>query len=236
MCSDKFSPAHRLFLSKFVEPRALSDGVFASSHWSLMLGETLEQAAQRLADAGFLVQASVHQKFAYLYTVNELKEMLRLHGLSTSGNKGELIDYLILNAKDKMQSQVNNVSVLVCSDSGREFVENYKVSTNKIQTINIDTKRRNKALSWIEDVIAAGVIGNAVYDVLSFVFRYIRNRFQTLNTKFEKTRIINTPRTVAPKIHDLMENVLQRIRRLFASFMSEVITPIMSMIKRWRGF
>jgi hypothetical protein len=235
MCPDKFSPAHRFFLSNFTEPRALSDSVFSSSNWPLMLGETPEQALEQFLKADMLMHANIHQKLAHCFTVNELKKMLRAKGLSILGNKDELIERLILNDKDNIQVQTNNVAVFICSDKGRKFIDNYAVNTTKIQTDERNEKRNKKVLSWWEAIVL-GVIGNAVYDALPSIFNFLGKQFGRIYRKFEKIHILEIPPKISEVIRQLWERISLRIRRFVADFVSELLLPIVIVIKRWLGF
>jgi len=130
------SNAHLLLLSKFLHPRTLDD--FATSDaWKTVLGENPHQAIKRFLDQGVLMQADLRAQLDYKFKAVELKEMLKKRGLSVSGRKGDLIQRLIQADPQGMKQAVSGLTVLICSEQGREIAENY-LANEKAQRRNVE--------------------------------------------------------------------------------------------------
>jgi hypothetical protein len=141
------SNAHLLFLSKFLHPRTPDD--FAESDvWETVLEENPKQAIKRFLDEGVLAQADLSDQLDYRYKVTELKDMLKKQGLIVSGRKGDLIQRLIQANPDSMKQVVAGLIILICSEQGREIVEQYianeKAKQNKIEQQVLDYLRQRK--------------------------------------------------------------------------------------------
>jgi hypothetical protein len=118
------SNAHLLFLSKFLHPKTPDD--FAESDvWETVLEENPKQAIKRFLDEDMLAQADLSDQLDYKYKVTELKDMLKKQGLTVSGRKGDLIQRLIQADPDSMKQVVAGLTILICSEQGREIVEQY---------------------------------------------------------------------------------------------------------------
>jgi len=130
------SNAHLLLLSKFIHPRTLDD--FATPEaWKTVLGEDPKQAIKRFLDQGLLMQTDLSAQLDYKFKAVELKKMLKRRGLSVSGHKGDLIQRLIQADPQGMKQAVAGLSVLICSEQGREIAENY-LANEKAQRRNVE--------------------------------------------------------------------------------------------------
>ena len=134
----KKSPAHLLFLSKFINPRTIND--FSNSiAWKEVLGETPQKAIKRFIDHAMLVQGGLADSMAYRFKVSDLKQFAKQRGLSTAGKKAELIDNLIQADGEGMLKAVGKVSVLKCSDEGCQIAEQY-VNQEKQKRLDVENK------------------------------------------------------------------------------------------------
>lgn len=141
------SNAHLLLLSKFLHPRTADD--FAESDaWRMALGEKPRQAIKRLLDENMLVQADLSTQLDYKFKAAELKDMLKKRGLPVSGRKGDLIQRLIQADPEGMNQAVSELTVLLCSEHGREIAEQYlaneKVKRRRIEQQVMEYLRQRK--------------------------------------------------------------------------------------------
>jgi hypothetical protein len=121
------SKAHLLLLTKFLSPKTVDD--FAQSDlWKAALGEDPKQVVKRFLNEGMLSQADVSARLDYRFKATELKEMLKERALAMSGRKSDLIERLIQADPEAMKRAVSGLSVLLCSERGREIAEQYVVS------------------------------------------------------------------------------------------------------------
>ncbi len=120
----KKSPAHSLLLTKFLYPQEV--GRFIESRdWERVLGEHPRKAIQRFIDEGLLEPVELPELLARCYKVVDLQEMLKQRGLSTSGRKDDLINRLIEADPEGMRRAVAGVTLLKCSQQGRQLAEEY---------------------------------------------------------------------------------------------------------------
>ncbi len=118
------SNAPLLLLSKFLHPQT-SDHFAKLDNWKAALGESPEQAIKRFIDEGMLVQADLNAQLDYKFKVTELKGMLKQRGLPVSGRKEDLIHRLIQAGPEAMRGVVTGMTILLCSERGREIAEQY---------------------------------------------------------------------------------------------------------------
>ena len=118
------SNAHLLLLSKFLHPNSI--GEFAKAdYWNNALGENAKQAIKRFLDEGMLLQANLEGQLDYKFKATELKNMLKERGLTVSGRKEELISRLIQADPENMKKSVKGITIVLCSEQGREIAEQY---------------------------------------------------------------------------------------------------------------
>lgn len=118
------SNAHLLLLSKFLNPKMV-DEFSESDAWKAALGESPKKAIKRFLDQGMLTQADLSVQLDYKFSSNELKDMLKKRRLSVVGRKGDLIQRLIQADPQGMKQAVSGLTVLICSEQGREIAEHY---------------------------------------------------------------------------------------------------------------
>jgi hypothetical protein len=121
------SQAHLLFLSKFLYSQAAQDFAKAD-YWRDALEEPPQRAIKRFMDEGILVSPSLSEHLAYKYKVSALQVMLKQRGLPVSGRKVELISRLVEADPGGMEKAVADLTVLQCSDRGREIASQYLTS------------------------------------------------------------------------------------------------------------
>lgn len=121
------SNAHLLLLSKFLHLKTV-DNYAESDSWETALGESPRQAIKRFLDEDMLVQADLSTQLDYKFKAAELKEMLKKRVLAVSGRKGDLIQRLIQADPAGMKQAVSGLTLLLCSESGRQTAEQYLAS------------------------------------------------------------------------------------------------------------
>ena len=87
----KKSPAHLLFLSKFLTPRGVED-FSESNSWESVLKEAPKKVIRRFFDEGMVEQASLAELLDHKYKATDLKAMLEKLGQKASGRKADLKD------------------------------------------------------------------------------------------------------------------------------------------------
>jgi hypothetical protein len=119
------SRAHLLLLSKFLRPSSI-DEFAKADYWNIALGENAKQAIKRFIDEELLLQANLEGQMDYKFKATELKSMLKERGLTVSGRKDELISRLIqADDPDNMKKSVKEITIVLCSEQGREITEKY---------------------------------------------------------------------------------------------------------------
>jgi hypothetical protein len=78
------SPAHLLFLSKFVEPRKPEDFV-TRIEWKEVLHDDPYKTISMWIDENMLMEGDLGCRLGYKYKVIELKDFLKQRGLAVSG-------------------------------------------------------------------------------------------------------------------------------------------------------
>lgn len=118
------SPAHLLFLSKFIEPRIPEDFVTRIEWKEVLQGEPYKTISMFI-DENMLLEGDLACRLSYKYKVIELKEFLKQRGQIVSGKKNVLIYRLIEIDKLGMENLVSDLLVLLCSDEGKRIAEEY---------------------------------------------------------------------------------------------------------------
>jgi hypothetical protein len=113
------------------------DDFAESDAWKVVLGESPKQAIKRFLDEGMLVQANLSAHLDYKFKAAELKDMLNKRGLTVSGRKGDLIQRLIQADPQGMKRAVSGLTVLLCSEQGREIAEQY-LANEKAKRIKVE--------------------------------------------------------------------------------------------------
>lgn len=141
------SPAHLLFLSKFIQPRS-ADDFDRDGGWQEVLKEPPQQAVKRLLEDAALTHSDLGGHLAFKFKVGELKEMLKQRGLSTSGKKDDLIQRLAQSDPEGMKKAVAGLMVLQCTQLGRAAVEQHlaheRDRRNKIELEVLETIRNRE--------------------------------------------------------------------------------------------
>jgi len=116
----KESIAHLSLLSMFQSPRQPSD-VYGKDG----LGESVKDAIERLKNQGAILPGSLEDKITYIYTVADLKSLLKAKGEKTAGKKEELITRLIQVDRTGMETATRKLNLFRCSDLGLQVLEEY---------------------------------------------------------------------------------------------------------------
>jgi len=123
------SPAHLVLLSQFAGPREdFRKGTLGGQSWEdwqNALAESPRAALKRLLEDGALEQASLADCVAHKFTVSYLKALLSQRGLSVSGRKADLVERLIQADRKAMQYALSGLTLLQCTQHGREIVEEH---------------------------------------------------------------------------------------------------------------
>jgi hypothetical protein len=123
------SKAHLLLLSKFIHATNFADYLAGhdswKNEWDNVLGEPSKQAIKRFVDEGMLMTPDLNDLLSYKYKVPELKALLKQRGLSASGCKEEMIERLVQTDPDGMKKAAAELSLLQCTQRGREIAEQY---------------------------------------------------------------------------------------------------------------
>jgi hypothetical protein len=137
--SDRHKPnAHLLLLSKFLHPKMVDDFT-ESDNWKTVLEESPKQAIKRFLDGGMLAQANLYAQLDYKFKASELKNMLKKRALAVSGRKEDLIQRLVQADPGGMKKAVAGLTVLLCSDRGRETAEQY-LASEKANRRNVEQR------------------------------------------------------------------------------------------------
>ena len=148
------SPAHLLFLSKFLNLHTVEDLV-KSDNWEGVLKELPQQTINRFISSGMLTHADLNGHLAYKFKVTELKNMLKQRDMSVSGRKEDLIVRLVQSDADGMKRHVVGLNVIHCTEQGRVVIEQYlnsekeKRARLERQTMEAIQKRRFKEASQL---------------------------------------------------------------------------------------
>jgi len=128
--SPQLPKAHLFLLSRFLHPRDARyfDG---DANWRAVLGEPPERVVRRFVKEGLLEPASLAECLEAKLTVDELKRLLRSHGLPVSGRKPELARRLADGAPDAARQAVVGSEMLRCTDAGRVLAEEYLVAEQR---------------------------------------------------------------------------------------------------------
>lgn len=130
----KNSPAHLLLLSKFLSPKAPAD--FAKKeNWASLLEESPEKAIKRFLDDRMIELVSLEELLEYKCKVTELKKLLKQRGLSTSGNKDELVRRLVQSDPEDMRKEAAGLLVYKCTKAGEEIAKKYVTGENEKKEI-----------------------------------------------------------------------------------------------------
>ncbi len=121
----KKSPAHIEFLSRFNNPRSRKREA-QTLYLSINLKEPVDQTIDRFIDFGMLVQPEIGRAIDALHNRGPLEEILRQHGLKTTGNKPQLIQRLVDFLPDVALSLVGNHDLLLLSEEARMFLDAYQ--------------------------------------------------------------------------------------------------------------
>lgn len=118
------SPAHMGLLANFLKPRDV-DQVANWQYLKTTLGEAPSAAIARFVRDGALNQADLVEGLEQVFTVAQLKQMLKVRGLKLSGSKSELIERLVAADRPGMESSYDRSKLLTCSLEARVLVEQF---------------------------------------------------------------------------------------------------------------
>jgi hypothetical protein len=134
-----------LLLSKFLTRKEIGDSALSDGIWSRVLGEGTQTTIKRFVDENLLEYADLDGLVEFKFKATELKEMLKRRSLPVSGRKGDLIARLIQADSETMQKAVHGLTVLKCTEKGRELAEQYlaKEQENKknVERLILDALR-----------------------------------------------------------------------------------------------
>ena len=132
----KQSKAHLLLLSKFVRGQEIHYFV-KWGNWANVLNEPPEEAIKRFIAEGMLINADLDTLISYKYKVTDLKDLLKQRGLAVSGTKDELVRHLIQADREGTIKAVSGMTLLTCSQAGREISEQY-IASEKEKHIKVE--------------------------------------------------------------------------------------------------
>lgn len=119
------SSAHLSLLSKIITRKEIGDSALSDNIWSHVLGEGAQDAIKRFVDENLLECADLGGLLDFKFKATELKDMLKQRGLPVSGRKGDLIARLTQADSEAMQKAIHGLTVLKCTEKGRELAEQY---------------------------------------------------------------------------------------------------------------
>ena len=111
-------------LSRFLKPRS-TDNFIGSEGWKTALKASPQTVIGSLINEGYLQRTQTFEKMECRFTANELKTLLTQRQLAVSGKKSALIQRLIDSDPTGMDSLVEKLEILVCSEKGRQLAEEY---------------------------------------------------------------------------------------------------------------
>ena len=164
-------PGCLFFLANFIRPYTLDD-LSTLPNLADILGEPPEQVVQQLLEAGALQYVDPaeppEQVFARV-RVRELQDLLAERRLPVSGRKQELIHRLAHADPDALYRAALRKTPLCCTDEGRRISEDYLTTKgcSLRRDLNLPDDWWLKFILQIAEWVAAGVLGNAVYDALT---------------------------------------------------------------------
>lgn len=185
------SAPHRLFLLTFRDWRPAADHPVLpeGSDWAMLLEEPPEQAIERFLAHGVLVKADLYERLKYHLKVAQLRQLLKEHDKSVSGNRDELIQRLMQQVEHHhLYAALPAVELLRWSDYGRALAEQWSADPQTVTHLSDHkiVKTAVKVLTWLLVTTAGEVIGSAVYDLLKGLdepaARHIKGRLPRLGT------------------------------------------------------
>lgn len=153
----KFTSEQLGLLSLFLKPRKLDTPVWQEM-WEQALGRPYMQTIRMFCKQGYLHRASARQ-CAELYTVPELKNVLRANKLKMSGRKAELIQRLADNVPDELDRLATNVEAYACTEAGMALVAPYQEKLSQAWQF---------ADATVSQALWNGDIGRAVRTVVQY--------------------------------------------------------------------
>ncbi|GEM_PF-588156 len=165
------SREHLIFLATFLRPRN-PDRDPVDADWSQMLGEDPLITVERFLKQGILAPCGIREILALelpKLKVRELKALLKGMGMPVSGRKDELVARLVQDGNPGLLLKVPNRFLVKLSEEGRQIVEHFLIRGEAIrQETPTDLQEVvRKVLLWVLlEGMVAGVVGNAVYDLL----------------------------------------------------------------------
>lgn len=128
--------AHKLFLSKFMEPRNLFN-FEEFGNWIPVLGEEPHLTVNRLVKNGFLAEATLAEKIALNFNGKQLKAFLNDRGLPVSGKKAILSERLAGSDGKTFEADLKDLLAYVCTEKGNKvagaFLEKEEERKDKAQ-------------------------------------------------------------------------------------------------------
>lgn len=106
--------------------------------WRKALGESEEQAMRRFVGAGLLTRCSLSERLDWKVRYVELKQMLKERGLKLSGNKAQLIERLCQADPKGMETTVEGVNLLRCSEAGQGLASAFVASREHMRNATLD--------------------------------------------------------------------------------------------------
>lgn len=202
------SPAHLLLLSRFCPYREVSD-VLRDTRWASVFSNDVAQIISLFAHSGLLEDAQLPEKIAATFSAKELKEMLKKHGLKTSGTKSTVIARLVESAAEDMAEATLNTQVLRCTETGKALADAY-----------VEHQRSAKAFAEQSTFLSlkAGDLAKAVETLIEFERSQVFPRgagvdWSSAHSAAEMKRSVTSIFTSTPAIlKRLQSHVLQDCR------------------------
>jgi hypothetical protein len=121
----KKSEAHLLFLSKFLTGVNTENSSAGLSFWQEVLGEPASVVIDRWIKQNILVKAQASMALEKLFSSKELKSLCKNYQLPISGTKAKLIEQLLNNPIENIESIVQRCEVYCCSSDSADIANSY---------------------------------------------------------------------------------------------------------------
>jgi len=126
--------AHLKLLSQYFRCREGEKFVgHSAAQWRGALGESCEEAFERLIGAGLIAACSLQERLDSTVPYGKAKQMLRDRGLKASGRKTEMIERLWEADVEAMRRIVAEVHLFRCTESGQQLAKSFLEYCNEME-------------------------------------------------------------------------------------------------------
>ncbi len=208
------SEAHIHLLTEFTFGKKRNE--FRSQKcWNRVLGEPLYQAVERFINERVITLISLPDRLDYLYSVVDLKPLLRERNLKLSGRKKELIERLIEADLGMMEKLSRKCKIYKTADEYTNLIEKYLK--------NID-ERRQSAERACKELIKEQDFEGAAKKVDDFESSLVKNKVDSFGfgiSRISQSKILSSMWSLTPKLlRHINDEKLKTIR--IAAIMMEL--------------